>query len=295
MKAAARAQIQMHCCVLLWGFTSIVGKLITLPALALVWWRVLLAFVLLLAIPRVRRGLAVMPWRLAASYGAVGVIVTLHWVTFYGAIKLANASVAATSLALAPVFVALIEPLVTRRRFEVREALFGIAVVPGAALVVGGVPTAMHTGVVVAVLSAALVAVFGVLNKRLVHRADALTVTCVELGAGTAILPALAHFWPHEGRALPFPGPSDAILILVLATLLTILPFALSLVALRHMTAYAAQLAVNLEPIYAIVLAIVIFGEQRELGPAFYAGVAIILGVVLGQQVTSGRIESAAA
>jgi len=289
MLARTRAHWQIHFCVLLWGFTAILGKLITLPALALVWWRMLIVVAVLLALPWVWRGLARMPPRLVLAYAGIGVLVALHWLTFYGAIKLANASVAATCIALAPVFLALVEPLVARRRFDWRELLIGVAVVPGVALVVGGIPAAMRQGVVVGIVSALLVALFGSLNKRLVEQADPLPVTCVELGAGTLFLTGLALLWPGAGSSFAVPGGSDAVLLLVLALACTLLPFALSLVALRHLSAFSAQLAVNLEPVYAVVLAIVLLGEQHELGRAFYLGVAIIVGAVFIHPLLAAR------
>src|SRR5207244_1864604 len=146
-----------------------------------------------------------------------------------------------------------------------RELLLGVIAVPGVALVVGGIPAQMRLGVGVGALSALLVAVFGALNKRFVEHADSLVVTCLELGAGLAFLTLLAPLLPHAGALFPLPGAHDAILLLLLAMGCTLLPFALSLVALRHMSAFGVQLAVNLEPVYAIVLAIVLLGEQREL------------------------------
>ena len=110
MQATTRAHWQIHFCVLLWGFTAILGKLITLPALPLVWWRMLLVAGTLMLLPRVWRGVRALPPRLLLAYAGVGALVALHWLTFYGAVKLANASVAATCMALATVFVALIEP-----------------------------------------------------------------------------------------------------------------------------------------------------------------------------------------
>jgi drug/metabolite transporter (DMT)-like permease len=284
-RAHRRAQWQIHACVVLWGFTAILGKLISLPALALVCWRMFLVSLALLAWPKVRRGLREMQPRLRWAYAGVGVLVALHWLTFYGAIKLANASVAAACIGLAPVFLALIEPFVMKRRFDPRELMFGIAVVPGVALVVGGVPVAMHAGIAVGTVSALLVALFGSLNKRLVERAEPLTVTLVELGAGGLFLIAVAAIWQSLQRGFVvaqwLPGVRDTALLLVLALACTLLPFALSLVALRRLTAFQAQLAVNLEPVYAVLLAALLLGEQRELRPAFYAGVAIILGAVL--------------
>ncbi len=285
MPPHTKALLQIHFCVLLWGFTAILGKLITLPALPLVWWRMLLVVVALALVPRVWRGLRAMPPRLMLAYCGIGALVALHWLTFYGAIKLANASVAATCIALAPAFTAILEPWLARRPFSIRELVFGIAVLPGVALVVGGVPEGMRAGIVVGALSALFVAIFGSLNKRLVEHSDPLTVTALELGAGTLLLTVMAPLMPllfplFAGDLLALPDLRDSLLLLVLALLCTLLPFALSLVALRHLSAYGVQLVTNLEPVYAIVLAIVLLGEQRELTPQFYLGVAIILGVV---------------
>jgi drug/metabolite transporter (DMT)-like permease len=286
MTPATRAQFQIHFCVLLWGFTAILGKLISLPALPLVWWRMLIVVVALAFVPRVWRGLRAMPRRLLLSYAGIGVLVALHWLTFYGAIKLANASVAATCIALATVFTALVEPWLTRTRLSKRELALGIAVLPGVALVVGGVPHGMRIGILVGAMSALFVALFSSLNKRLVEHGDALTVTAIELGAGTLALTLLAPAMPllfpaFAGDLLVLPGTRDAAYLLLLSLACTLFPFALSRVALRHMSAFAAQLAVNLEPVYAIVLAIVLLNEQRELTPVFYLGVAIILLAVL--------------
>jgi drug/metabolite transporter (DMT)-like permease len=167
-------------------------------------------------------------------------------------------------------------------------------VIPGVALVVGGVPPEMRLGIAVGVLSAILVAVFGALNKRMVDRADPLTVTCVELGAGTAFLTLIAPLlvllgWAGEESLLQLPSASDTGLLLLLAFACTLFPFALSLVALRHMSAFGVQLAVNLEPIYAVALAIVLLSEQLELSPTFYLGVAIILAATLLHPLISRR------
>lgn len=287
MTPTAKAQLQIHLCVLLWGFTAIIGKVISLPALPLVWWRMGLVTLALALVPRVWRGLRAMPAKLLWSYAGIGVLVALHWLTFYGAIKLSNASVAATCIALATVFTALVEPKLAGRRFSKRELALGIAVLPGVALVVGGVPDSMRVGIAVGALSALLVALFGSLNKRLVDRvdeklADPLTVTALELGAGTLALTLLAPLMPvifpvFAGDLLVIPSMADATLLLILAFVCTLFPFALSLLALRHMSAFSAQLAVNLEPVYAIMLAIVLLGEQHELSNQFYLGVAIIL------------------
>src|SRR5690606_7249948 len=282
MTPVAKARLQIHFCVMLWGFTAILGKLISLAALPLVLWRMGLVVAALALVPRVWRALRALPMRLAAAYSGIGVLVALHWLTFYGAVKLANASVAATCMALATVFVAIVEPRIVGGRFSFRDLALGVAVVPGVALVVGGVQEGMRIGVAVGVLSALLVSIFGSLNKRLVAEADPLAVTALELGAGAVALAALS---PRFGSVFPdlasdpfvLPDARDTVLLVTLALACTLLPFALSLVALRHLSAFATQLAVNLEPVYAILLAIPLLGEQRELTALFYIGVAVIL------------------
>ena len=280
MQPVGKARLQIHFCVLLWGFTAILGKLITLPAIALVWWRMLLVAGALLLMPRVWRGLRGMTMRLRLAYAGIGVLVSLHWLTFYAAIKLANASVGATCIALGPAFLAFIEPWVARRRFDPRELFIAIAVVPGVAMVAGGVPPGMRWGIAVGVLSALFVALFGSLNKRLVEHGDPLTVTCIELGTGALFLTLLAPLLPHTGPAFVLPSMHDAVLLLALAFGCTLLPFTLALIALRHISAFATQMITNLEPVYAIVLAILLLGEQRQLDAWFYAGVVVILAAV---------------
>ena len=288
-RALRIAQFQIHFCVLLWGFTAILGKLISLPALALVRWRMLIVALALLIVPKVWRGLRAISPRLLLGYALVGFFVALHWLGFYASVKLANASVAATCIAIAPIFLAVIEPWVTRRKFRWHELWIGVGVVPGVALVVGGIPDEMRLGVLVGVVSAFFCALFGALNKRLVDHADPFTVTAIELGTGAVILWLIASIIPHEGSVFDLPNLHDAFFLAVLSIACTLVPFTLSLVALRHLSAFAVELAVNLEPVYAILLAIPLFGEQRDLDVSFYLGVAIIIGAVLIHPVLERR------
>ncbi len=280
LSASSRSLLQIHFCVVLWGFTAILGKLITLPAATLVWWRMVLVAGALLLVGRFWSGVRRLPMRLIWIYSGIGVVVALHWLTFYGSVKLANASVAATCMALTPVFVAFIEPWIAKRPFDTRELVFGLAVIPGVVLVVGGTPDGMRLGIAIGALSALLVGVFGSLNKRFIGESDALTVTGLEMGAGAIVMSLVVPLMLPAAVWMTLPGPGDALYLVLLAIGCTLLPFVLSLMALRHLSAFTTALAVNMEPIYAIVLAILLLGEQRELDPAFYVGVAIILAVV---------------
>jgi len=282
MTPATKAQWQIHFCVVLWGFTAILGKLITLPAMALVWWRLLLVTGALACFPRVWRALRSIPARGAMIFAGIGGVVAVHWLAFYGSVKLANASVAATCMALAPAVTALIEPWITGARFERHNLLLGLLVIPGVALVVGGIPRDMHLGFWVGVASAALAAVFNALNKRHLGHHDAMAVTWLELGAGFLLVVFLGPLMAPAGQSFVLPDVRDGALLLLLAILCTLIPFALALAALRHLSAFTTQLAVNLEPVYAIAVAVLFLGEARELDVAFFVGVVIVLAAVFG-------------
>ena len=281
--AERKAFWQIHFCVLLWGFTAILGKLITLPAQSLVVWRMLLVSVFLAVLPRVWQGLRVLPPRLIAIYAGIGVIVALHWLTFYGAIKLANASVAVSCLALGSIFTAIIEPMLTGKPHARSEILLGLMVIPGVYLLIGGVPLSMHLGIAVGILSSLLTAVFATLNKRYVHEADPESVTFIEMSVGALALAGASALYFGVDATFIRPDLYNFSFLLVLAILCTLLPFIVSLHALRHISAFSTQLALNLEPVYAIVIAALWLREYQELTPQFYAGVAVILSAVFVQ------------
>ena len=281
--AERKAFWQIHFCVLLWGFTAILGKLITLPAQALVVWRMVLVALLLAVLPRVWCGLRVLPPRLIAIYAGIGIIVALHWLTFYGAIKLSNASVAVSCLALGSIFTAIIEPMLTGKPHARSEILLGLMVIPGVYLLIGGVPLSMHLGIAVGILSSLLTAVFATLNKRYVHEADPESVTFIEMSVGAMALAGASALYFGVDTTFIRPDLYNFSLLLVLAVLCTLLPFILSLHALRHISAFSTQLALNLEPVYAIVIAALWLKEYQELTPQFYVGVAVILSAVFVQ------------
>lgn len=289
MSTQRAALLQMHGCVVLWGVTAVLGKAIALPAVSLVWWRTLIVSLTALLLPAVWRGLRRMGGRTVAIFAAIGTVIALHWLAFFGAIKSANASVAVSCLAVAPVFTALLEPLLTGSRFHWRDLLIGIAAVPGVLLVVGGTPSAMRGGLALGLVSAALAALFATLNKRHLQSSDPLTVTAVELAAATAFLTVIAGWLPGAGEFPVVPVWRDFGLLLALALVCTLLPFFLVFRALRHISAFSCQLACSLEPVYAIGLAALLFHEQRDLDLRFYLGVLVILSAVLWHALSGSR------
>lgn len=291
MSPKTRALAIMHFCVMLWGMTAIIGRVVQLDALPLVWWRMTLVVAILFAVPYFWKSVAALSMKMAAVYAGIGVIVALHWLAFYSSVKLANASVAATCMALGPVFLSFVEPVIVGTRFRWRELFFGAAVVPGVVLVVGGTPVLMRDGILAGVAAALLVAVFSSLNKKYVEQGGAIAVTGLEMSSGAVFLFLLMVL---AGGFPPIPSRADAGLVAVLAVVCTLIPYALALVALRHLSAFTSTLAVNMEPVYAIVLAIALLGEQRELTGVFYLGVALILAVVFAHPIIERRAGDAA-
>lgn len=278
-----RAHWQIHLCVLLWGFTAILGKLITLPALALVVWRMGLVTLVLALLPRVWRGLSGLPRRQLGTYALIGGLVALHWFTFYAAIKLSNASVAVACVALGAVFTAVLEPVITRTAHRRHELLLGVLAVPGVWLLVGGVPLEMRLGIAVGVLSAALAATFTVLNKHYAQGAAAESVTFFEMAFGGIFLIVLGSLVFGHEQTLIWPDTHDFLWLLLLAVACTAIPFVLWLQALKHLSAFSTQLALNLEPVYAIILAALWLGEHQQLTWQFYLGAMAILAIVFLQ------------
>ena len=274
---------------MLWAFTAILGRLITLPATQLVAWRLILVVAGMAMVPRVWRAIRSIAPRQALVFIGIGAVVALHWLAFYGSIKASNASVATICLAIAPVTIALLDPWLHGGRLRPWDVALGVGVVPGIVLIVGGIPAGMQPGIWLGVAAALLVALYMMLNKQWIGEQDPLGVTALEFAGGLAITLAILPWLEPMAPAGFLPSGRDLLLLVVLAVFCTILPFALSLIALREVSAFTAQLAVNLEPIYAMVIAAWLLGEATELGLRFYLGAALVVLAVLGHGMLSAR------
>jgi drug/metabolite transporter (DMT)-like permease len=267
-----------------------------LQALPLVWWRVLLCCAALWVIipkPQLRTVEKPVFWKMLG----IGMLVGLHWLCFYGAIKLSNASVAVTTMATTSFFSALIEPFLLRQRIKWYELALGVFILPGMALVVGNIDWTMRTGFAVGLVGALLAAVFTTFNKQIVDNnpPPSLVISLVELFGGLVITSLALPFyiWRHPD-AFIMPVGNDWFWLPLLALVCTILPYSLSLKALRHISAFATNLTINLEPVYGVVLAAFLLREDKELNPGFYAGVVIILVAVFGHPFVKHFAESRA-
>ena len=289
-----KAYLQLHIAVFLFGFTAILGDLINLPALTMVWWRVLITSLSLVLFISAGRLVKRMPRSTLYLFMGIGVLVAIHWLCFYGAIKLANASIALVCMATASFFTALIEPLILKTGFKKYELVLGLVIIPGMALIVSDLDLKMLSGFIVGLLSAAFAALFSVLNKKNIRLADEMSITFLELGSAWLFLTFLIPFlmFSSEGTIRFWPPTlMDWLYILVLSLLCTTLAYILSLRALHHLSAFAANLTINLEPVYGILLAIIILQENEELSPNFYFGVLIILASVFSYPLIKKRIK----
>lgn len=298
-----RAYLELHIAVLLFGFTAILGDLIQLTALVLVWWRVLLTSTSLFPISRPLELLKDLGPKMFWRFSGIGVLVALHWLTFYGSIKWANASICLICMATTSLFTSFLEPIIVKRPFRWHEMLIGLLIIPGMILVVNNIQEGMMIGVVSGIASAFLAAVFSTFNKKYIGKNNPIRITFLELSSAWVFLSIVlivmyfsgatfGHFWPVGDcnintlwQIVTLQAPittwtCDWFYLIVLALLCTSLAYTLSLRALRHISAFSANLTVNLEPVYGIAFAWLLLNENNELGTGFYWGVGIILAAV---------------
>jgi drug/metabolite transporter (DMT)-like permease len=286
-----KAYIQIHICVFLWGFTAILGKLITLRELPLVWLRVLITCISLLFFPKIVKNLKSVDLKTIFKLAFVGCVICCHWLCFYGSIKYSNVSVALSCLSTASLLTSFVEPLVFKQKIKPYQITLGLMVIPGIYLIFFFTSFYL-TGIILGILASVLSSIFTILNKKMVTKADAVSITFIELGSGflflSLIMPLYILIFPNT-RLIP--TSQDLIYTIILSLACTTLPFILSLKALKHISAFASTFAVNLEPIYGIILAIIIFKENKELNIGFYIGTLIILSSIFSYPLMKKRFE----
>lgn len=284
-----RAYLELHTAIFLFGFTAIFGRLIDMTELEIVWYRLILTVGSMLVLPSLYRGLKKIPvkdrWRLAG----IGILVSLHWVAFYGSIKYANVTVALSVLSSTAFFTSLIEPLVFKAKFRWTEMLLGAMVIPGMYLIFNFGEVYL-TGIILALVAALLAATFSVLNRKMIAKYSAIPITFLELGSGWIFLSFLAPIYiQYFPQASFVPQDWDWVYLLLLAIVCTTFAYVLSINALRHVTAFTFNLSINLEPIYGIVMAIFLFQEHEEVSLGLYAGAAIIITAVFVHTIIERR------
>ncbi len=278
-----KALIQLHIAIFLAGFTAILGKLIGLNEGLIVWYRLLLTVLTLGLILFFRKQLERISLKDALRICGVGFIVAAHWVTFYGSIKYANASVALVCLSASGFFTAFFEPLIFRRKIILREVLLGLIAIAGIYIIFDFHPQ-YKVGIVFGIIAAILSSIFPIFNKQLLQRFTPATLTLYELGGGFLVLSLLVPFYLMKFPAAYYmPTNWDWVWLFVLAWLCTVVCFDLQLNALKKVSAFTSTLSYNLEPVYGILLAFIFLKENKALNGHFYIGVGLILLAVILQ------------
>ena len=273
----------MHIAVFLAGFTAILGKLITLNEGLLVWFRLLITVSTLAIMLYYQKRIKTIPWGDMLKIFGVGVIVALHWVTFYGSVKYGNVSVALVCFSATGFFTAFFEPMILRRKLSVIEIGLGMMAIAGIYIIFDFHPQ-YKLGIIFGILSAMGSALFPIFNKRLLVVYEPKTLTLYELGGGLLALTVLVPLYLLKFPASYYvPTATDWLWLFVLAWLCTVLSFDLQLNALKKVSAFTANLTYNLEPVYGIILAFIFFKENENLHREFYLGVLLILLAVVLQ------------
>lgn len=274
MKAAL---IKLHLAVFLWGFTGVLGRLIQLNEGLLVWYRLIITIATLVAFFLTKKSFERITLKTKLNLMGVGILVALHWVFFYGSIKYANVSISLICLSSISLFTAFLEPIIVKTKLSFIEITLSLIGVAGIALIFH-FDNKYRIGILLGLVSAAFSALFSTYNKKNVSVANSQSIMFYELVGGFIFLTLLM---PLYLKVLPtnqlLPTAKDIVWLLLLSWVCTVVAMDLSLQALKKVSAFTQNLTLNLEPVYGVFLAFIIYNEQKELSHTFYWGFALII------------------
>lgn len=276
-----KAFFQLHISVFLAGFTGILGRLIDLNEGLLVWYRLFITSVTMWIVYSLTGQLRRIPVKDMARLSGIGFLAALHWVTFYGSVKYANVSVALVCFSAVGFFTAILEPVLLRVRFKPVEVLLGIVVMAGIYLIFHFDPQ-YKTGILLGIFSALLIAVVIILLKQLVKRINPETLLTYQLSGGLLILTLLMPLYLYRfPTSYIFPDANDWMWLLVLSWFCSVIAFRFSAYALKKLSAFTVNLTFNLEPVYGILLAFLVYRENELLSRWFFIGFALIAAALV--------------
>lgn len=270
----------MHFVILIFGFTGILGKLITIEAIPLVFWRTLIGGGAIYVWLKVRRKVSKKSTSDVLKMGGIGLLVAIHWITFFASIKISNVSVALTMLATSPMFIGFLEPLIFKRKIDWRELTVAAVVLVGVGTIFS-FNTTYHEGMILGIISAFFASLFATLNGVLIKTHDASNISLVELLTASAAIFILLFFTGKVNSELFVLSSQDWFWITILALVATSFAFIAFTSVMKVLTPFTTSVAINLEPIYSIILAVMIFGDEEIMGTRFYIGASIIIGAVM--------------
>lgn len=276
--------IKLHIIVFILGFTAILGKLISVEAMPLVFYRTLIATITLALYMLVTRRSLRLPPRAVLQLAGIGLVVAAHWLAFFHAIKVSNVSVTLSCLSTGTLFTSLMEPLSQRRKISWLEVIVGLVII-FAVYMIYQFETHYLAGILFAVLAAFLSSAFSVLNKNIAHKYDIRAITFWEMLSGFVVVCLFMLLTQAPGEWDLALTASDLLWLVLLATVCTAYAFVQTVGVMKKLSAYIVVLVINLEPVYGIVLGYFIFGESEHMTPGFYAGTLVLLAAVFSYPV----------
>lgn len=283
-----KSYLHLHVIVFIWGFTAILGKLISLEALDLVWYRMLFASAIMTFVVILTKEKVKVPFNITIGFIVSGIIIAAHWLTFYQAIKVSNVSITLACLSTGAFFASILEPIFYKRKVIWYELLFGVIVVIGLGIIFN-VETKYTTGIYLAVTSAFLSALFSVINGKYAKEYNPNIISLYELSSGVFFISIYLFFAGSFTPAFFALSINDLIWLFLLSSICTAYAFSASVKVMKFLSPFTVMLTINLEPIYGIILALLIFDDTEEMTPLFYVGALIILTTVIANGIVKSK------
>lgn len=279
-KSNLKYYLHLHLIIFIWGFTAILGKLISIEAIPLVWYRMLLASVFIAIYFVLKKKTFTVDWKSLCKFFLSGILIALHWITFFKAIKVSNVSVALVAMSTGAFFTSFIEPFFFKRKIKLIEILLGLIVIFGL-YIIFSFESQYSLGIIYALISSFLSAIFSVLNGVFVQTHKASVISFYQLFFGGVFI-TIFLFYQGDFSIYFFQLQiTDWLYLFILSSICTAYAFIASVEVMKYISPYTVMLTINLEPIYAILLALLIFGEKEKMNPEFYYGAFVVLFVVL--------------
>ena len=279
--AKLKNYLHLHFLVFIAGFTAILGELISIGSIPLVWYRMLIAGILMFIYIKFIRLKIKIDIRTMLRFFAAGVIIALHWITFFEAIRQSNISITLAMFSTGAFFASFIEPLIYKRRIIWFEILFGLIVIIGVFLITQSEIRYIN-GIILGVSSALFSSLFAVLNGKFIEKHSATVISFYEFISGVTFITLFILIF-KGGFSFEFfaLSTSDWIYLIILASICTAYAFIGSIMVMKYISPYTVVLSYNLEPVYGITLALILFPETETMSPQFYYGAILVLVTVL--------------
>lgn len=285
-----KSYIKLNWIVFIWGFTAILGRLITLDALPLVWYRMLFAVFFIFLYNKYTKTTLKFPKKVILKFLVAGLVIALHWFTFFRAIKVSNVSITLACLSTGAFFASIIEPIFFKKKIIWYEIFFGLLVVVGLSIIFN-VEGQYSEGIILALISAFLSASFAVINSKFVENYEPKVISFYELLGGVLFF-SLFLLGSSSFNADFFQiSLNDFMYLLILSSVCTAYAFIASTSVMKFLSPYTVMLTINLEPIYGILLAVLIFKDKEQMSSTFYLGAFIILITVILNAVIKAKYK----